>query len=528
MLSKKLLFWLFAAGLVVSFAAAWMERVPGYMDAEYYYGDALRLAAGKGWTENVIWNFLDQPIGLPHPAHVYWMPLATFLAVPGLWLFKTTSFLAARLLMILLAGAIAPATAWISFQFLKSRKFAVLSGFLALFSGFYLIYSTDTETYTPYLLLGGFVLLMGFRNDYNISWAQALGLGGITGLMHLARADGIVWFAGAGLILCWFGLEKWKVGEKVFRWFILRGSLLLVGYMMVMSPWFLRNFFEFGTIFVGGTSRTLWMTSYNQLFSYPPQQLSFQNWIASGWQAIIRARATALVDNLKTFLGVQAEVFLMPFILIGAYRLRHQKFVVYGLGLWLFTLVIMTFVFPLAGARGGFFHSGSATQILFWILAPPGLDGAIKWGARTRKWNREEAWFVFASGLVVIAAGFSSVIYYQNVIGPDINHPAWESGYQQAKGIEQTLVKLKIDEKETVLINNPPGYYAANGRAAIVIPNGTLQSTLLVATRYHVNYLILEKDHVTALEDLYRNPQSQHNFKLLGQVNDAYLFRIEP
>jgi hypothetical protein len=529
-LSKKWLLWLFAAGLIISFAAAWLESVPGYMDAEYYYGGALRLAQGKGWTENVIWNFLDQPQGLPHPAHLYWMPLASFLAVPGLWFFRTSSFLAARLLMILLAGAIAPLTAFISMTFLKNKKFAILSGFLALFPGFYLIYTTDTETYTPYLLLGGLVLLIGFKNGPRITWVDALVLGGITGCMHLARADGILWFGGTAIILLWFAFDKWKAGEAAGRWVISRCGLLGLGYLTVMSPWYLRNFIQLGSFFVAGTSRALWLTQYNQLFIYPPEQLNIQNWMASGWQAILQVRASALGDNLKTLVGVQGEVLLIPFILVGAYALRAHRFVVFGLLLWLITFIVMSLVFPLAGARGGFFHSGSATQILFWILAPPGLEKVIKFASRTgkRKWNRDEAWRVFATGMVLITAGLTGAIYTQNVIGADNTHPVWNSGNERAKDIEQELTRLAVGEAEPILINNPPGYFATNGRAAIVIPDGSVQSTLDVARRYQVKYMVLEKAHVDAMNVLYQSPQSDPHFKFLGQVNDARLFRIEP
>jgi hypothetical protein len=527
-LSRKLLFALFAAGMVLALIAAWLETVPGYMDAEYYYGGALRLVDGKGWTENVLWNYLDDPSGLPHPAHVYWMPLASFLAVPGMLLFNSRQFFAARLFMIVLAGLITPLTAWISFRLFKNQKYAILSGFLALFPGFYLIYSTDVETYTPYLLLGGLFFYIGFRHETNLTRGDVFLLGILCGLMHLARADGILWLFGAGMLLVWRTALKKDGKESQFSWIAVRGLLLVLGYGAMMSPWYLRNMMQFASLFPPGTSRALWLTDYNQVFIYPADQLTFKTWLESGWQAILQVRFTAMIENIKNMIGVQGEVFLLPFIVAGAYRLRQQHVVIFGMSMWALTFIVMSFVFPLAGSRGGFFHSGSALQIFFWMLAPVGLDGFVRWGGRVRKWQRDDSWKVFASGLVVIAAVMTGVIFWQNVIGQDFQYPAWAAGTRQAVQIEHLLKDLKINPDETIMINNAPGYFTATGRSAIVTPDGDPGTSLEAGRRYQVKYLVLEKAHVDGLDSLYQSPQSLSSFVLLGQVNDAYLFRMTP
>jgi hypothetical protein len=527
-MSRKFLFFLFAAGLVLSFTAAWFETVPGYMDAEYYYGGALRLAQGNGWTETVLWNYLDNPSGIPHPAHVYWMPLASFLAVPGMVIFNTTHFLAARSIMIILAALISPLTAFISFRLLKDQKYAILSGFLALFPGFYLVYTTDIETYTPYLISGGLILYFGFRQETGFSRVETFLLGILTGVMHLARADGLLWLFGIGLFCVWQAVYQKNGKENLFPWLVTRSLLLILGYGLVMAPWYLRNMLVFASPFPPGTSRALWLTTYNQLFSYPADRLNYQSWAAAGWQAAIQVRLTAVIDNLKNFIGVQGEIILLPFVLAGTYQLRHKKVAWFGWGMWLITFFMMSFVFPLAGSRGGFFHSGSALQIFFWILTPVGLDMFIKWGCKARKWNKTTAWQVFAGAMVVITAGLSAVIYWQYVIGPDIQNPVWALSDLKAKQIEQKLTDLKIGKDEPIMINNPPGYYTANGRTGIVTPDGDGEASLSAARQYAVQYLVLEKAHVEGLNFLYLSPNNQPNFQLLGQINDAFIFRIIP
>jgi hypothetical protein len=64
---------LFVAGL----GAIWIQS-PGYMDADYYFATGQELSRGHGFIEPFLWNYLDDPAGLPHPSHLYWLPL-TFL-----------------------------------------------------------------------------------------------------------------------------------------------------------------------------------------------------------------------------------------------------------------------------------------------------------------------------------------------------------------------------------------------------------------------------------------------------------------
>ena len=69
--------WLiFGLALLVRVLAALPQTQPNYMDAAYYLVGGQRLAQGFGFNDPYVWNYLDQPIGLPHPSHLYWMPLA--------------------------------------------------------------------------------------------------------------------------------------------------------------------------------------------------------------------------------------------------------------------------------------------------------------------------------------------------------------------------------------------------------------------------------------------------------------------
>jgi hypothetical protein len=115
---------LWALGLALVLLAAAFQSVPGYMDAEYYYAGGLRLAEGSGFSEPFLWNYLNDPVGLPTPSHTYWMPLASILAALGMVLTQSGGYLAARLFFFLLASLLPPFTAWFGWRLVNPGRIA--------------------------------------------------------------------------------------------------------------------------------------------------------------------------------------------------------------------------------------------------------------------------------------------------------------------------------------------------------------------------------------------------------------------
>ena len=65
---------LFILSLLLAIFAASFQDAPGYMDADYYFLGGQNLAAGNGFSEQILWNYLDDPNGLPHPCLLYTSP----------------------------------------------------------------------------------------------------------------------------------------------------------------------------------------------------------------------------------------------------------------------------------------------------------------------------------------------------------------------------------------------------------------------------------------------------------------------
>ncbi len=516
-MTRRGLLLLFLLGLAVPLVIAQFQSLPGYMDADYYFGGGLQLASGKGFTEPYLWNYLDNPAGLPHPSHTYWMPLASIIAALGMSVGGLT-YAAARLPFLLLAACVPPLTAALAFSFSQNRALALASGLLACFPVYYAPFLPVTDNYAIYMILGGGYLLLLQKE---VSPGKFVLLGIISGLMTLARSDGLLWLGITFLLALW----KAKQPNLLrFTFYSLRFAFFaLLGYLLIMGFWYVRNLSLFEGLMAPGTRYALWLTSYNETFAYPPAQITFENWLAAGLDSALKARLTALRLNLLNAFAAQGGIFLFPFIVIGLWQFRRDLRVRVGTLAWIGLLLAMTLVFPFAGPRGAFFHAGAALQTLWWSLAPLGLDAVIG-SARRRGWFTAQAFVIFRGALVVLSLAMTVLIVYIRVI-----QPGWETEDGLYVQVEQRLVERGAQPGDIVITRNPPGYYVAAGRAAIALPSSGLESILAVAARYDARFLVLEEKGVTGdLRTLYDAPGANPSFEYLGETDGTKLFEILP
>ena len=522
-MSRRDTLFLGVLGFLILLGIAAFEQVPGYMDADYYLATGKQIAAGNGFIEPFLWNYLDDPDGLPHPSHTYWMPLVSLLAALLPSLSGLDSWWATRIPFLLIGAFIPPVTASLAYSVTSRRPLALTSGVLAAFSGFYLPFLPTTDTFALYILTGGLFLSISIRyfTSTKPSLRTPLYLGILAGLMHLARADGLTWLLIAFLIIFispGSGSTGWK---KVLD--IARGiSIILLGYLAIMGPWFVRNAVTIGNILAPGGMKMLWLTSYNQIFSFPATGISPANWIQSGLGAIFKARAWSLGMNLATTLAVQGGIILLPFILIGIYRLRHEKAVLIAIAAWSLTLIMMTIAFPYAGARGGFFHSGAALQMMWWVVAPVGLEVAVHRISKWRRWQEQKAQATFRAGMIVLIVVISAFVLLMRL-------PGWGDEAANYTAIHQFLIQKKIPAGDVIIVSNPPGFYLVSSRPSIVLPDGTPETILALAEQYKARYLVLEPGSITTgLQQVYDQPDEFPYLLFLGEVDGTRIFAIEP
>jgi hypothetical protein len=497
---KILLIGLFLTALAVSLAEAFYIDQPGMMDACYYYSGGLNISRGKGWSEYFLWNYLDESAGVPHSSFAYWMPFPSVLAGLGMILFGK-GFRQAQIPFLILASGFPFLVFWIGRQLTGSFRISILAGFLAVFSGFYTVYWTNTESFLIYAWIGGLFIGLYPRMAEASRWAAGtLLIGILCGVAHLTRADGILFLALAGLLI--LGFRSVSLSEKIQR-LMLMGA----GYLAVCGFWYCRNLDTWGSLFPPGTGKTLWFTEYNDLFLFPSSKITVGRFFSGGFSQIISARGNALLFNTLTVVFVAGLIFLFPLICYGVFLLRREARIRTALIYFSSIFLLMTIVYPFAGPRGGFLHSSAALLPVAAAAASTGLDGVIERLARWRNWEPVSARNVLGAGTAVLALFASAAVFHQRVVGSNPARTLWDSmNAEYPAGISR--LGGDLPDSTLFMVNTPPCFYAQTGFSAVPVPAGTPTMLMDAADRFGVDYIILDSNTPEGLLSLFQGTAS--------------------
>jgi len=511
--------------------AFWVSQLtqPTYMDAYYYTTNGQRLAGGHGFTESVIWQFLDDPQGLPTPSHTYWMPLPSILAAAGYML--RDDFTGAQMLFWLLGGLLPLLAYGVSRQLSGERWQGWVAAMLAAAGGYYAPYLGQPSTFAPFAWAGGISLLAvglarmpagvanhrrGLLKPGNAWYWFVAGLA--AGLAHLTRADGLILLVVAFLFwvaYAWSGRDQWRMtGSRSLA----RLALLLGGYLLVMAPWFFRNSQVTGGLLSTAGAQSIFLTTYDDLFAYG-RTIGSDTFFEWGWNNIIQSRLQGAAVGLQTLVAIPGLIFLGPFILIGLvnlYRRRLAKTLLQPLLLYILVLLLSTvllFTFP--GMRGSLFHSSVALWPWTTALAAAGIGFSVDWiAARLSHWQPERAKRIFSTIFIIVALLITYFVS-QFRLFPDMDPAVYRQiGEQVAAG-------------SVVMIGNAPALNYYTGLAAVSVPNEPAPVLLQAADRYGVTYLVLDKNRPLPLDALYRGEIMDDRLRLLSTFDDVQLYEIQ-
>jgi 4-amino-4-deoxy-L-arabinose transferase-like glycosyltransferase len=501
-----LLVLLFLTALAASLAEAYFLRQPGTMDACYYYSGGWNFAHGLGWNEFFLWNYLDDFAVLPHPGNMYWMPFPSLIAAAGMFL-AGEGFRQAQIPLFLLATGFPFLVFFFGKRLTGSFRVSLLAGFFSIGSGFYAIYWMNTESFLAYAWIGGLIFLLAPRAAGGNRWTYTLLVGILCGLAHMTRADGVLFLAVVGLLI-W--IEPSLSGSGRLRRLLALGA----GYLLASGPWYARNFTAWGSLFPPGTEKAAWLMEYNDLFRFPSSGITIERFLSSGIEAILAARWEALQANFMTVSFVLGLVFLLPLIGWGCYLLRRKPTARTAWWFFLIVFVLMTFVYPFQGSRGGLFHSTAALLSIVCIAASEGLDDVIDRLARWRTWDSTSAKNVLSAGMAVLALATSGVIYASRVVGNDPADPNWSSlNTEYTRGISRLGESTPASTR--FMVNNPPCFYVLTGYAAVPVPTGGISMLLEAADRYGVRYVVLDSNVPDSLQSLYQSEISHPRLRKL-------------
>lgn len=506
---------LVTAALLVGSVTAVLIDQPGYVDAYYYFNAAQRLVSGEGLTDSYLWTYIGAPASLPAPSHTYWMPLASLVQAASMAVLGG-GFGAAQVPSVLCYAGLVALTAYVTLQMTGgNRRLVWTAGLLAIFSGFFVPFWVTSDAFALFGLVGALALfsMARGRQQRSAGWYAAAGL--FSALAHLSRADGML----LAIVLAVVALLP---GPQLGRRERAVGALSgLVVYGVVMLPWVLRNMQVVGAPLGVGGLQTAWLTDYNDIVRYPGS-ISAQEFWDWGVGNILRSRLMVFMNNLGTFVAVETWVVLGPFVIIGLWNRRAHP-VTGTVALYALALhAAMTLVFALPGYRGGLFHSSSALIPYWAAFGILGLDDAIGWASKKRRWRRQQAAVVFEGAAVAISVLLSLWICMQRI--PAMNDNA----------VFYRELRDDLPADAVVMVNDPAAFYYHTGLSAVVVPNNPPPSIVQIAERYGVTHVILDVNRTEPMDGLFSRAEDYPFVELMEvygqstptQEDDRRLFQV--
>jgi hypothetical protein len=531
---------LFAAGLVVNLAVAAFQRSAGYMDADYYYAGGIQLSQGHGFNELAIWNYLNDPSALPSPSHGYWYPLASMIAAGGMILAGSTSYAAARGGFIVIAALIPPLAAALAIRLTGQQDLALTAGVLSILPTYFTAFMPVTDNYGLYIVLGAAFFLLADRGArLGRSLVPVFGAGLSAGLMSLARSDGVLWvLAGIAFIVLrtLFPPETRDKSAGSIRDLpveigaqrraaiaLSQIGTLLLGFLLIALPWYLRNYRTWGAFLAPGSSRALMLRNYADTFAFPASRLTLTYLLGAGWHNLLSVRIQALLANLDATGNLQISLFLLPFALVGLWGLRRDTIIQIGSFVWLILLVVMSLLFPFAGPRGSFTHADAALYTVWWGAAVAGVGATLAWTERKGWRFIAERRRLVLLALILVNTLFSVFLVQSRVIALD-----WDRFSRVYTLVEAKIRTDGAPPNLPVMVVDPPAYFTTNRRPSIVVPDEDTSKVRRAAEKFGAGYLVLESGYLRtpSLKRLYDSPSSDPTFRFVGQVEDAKIYRI--
>ncbi len=484
---------LYALALVVRLVLIVLYPDPAYPDSYYYVDVARAIADGRGFQVDFIWVFAEvggtlplDPV-LPIPSNAHWMPLASLIQVPFIWLLGPNALASA--LPFAFLGALAAPLVWAIGREAGARPIvAIGAGVLTAIPGLLLVFLVQPDNFSLYQPLVAGALWMAARGLKGQARSFALG-GLLVGLATLSRNDGLLVGATLGLAFAWDRWRAWRSGGARLPAIPLWAAVACFGlFLAVMAPWWWRQLETFGQLSPSTASgKVLFIRSIGEWNSITTPA-TLDHLLGQGIGPLIASRIGGFVAALDIFNTLVAVRFLLPLMLIGAWARRRSPdfgpYFVYVAILFSFSALVSAVHVP----GGTFIHSAVALAPHGYLLALEGIAVAVGWiAAHRRAWNRETATALFSSAIVAIVV----LVAVPGVLG---THARWGRERTERRAIAAALDLAGAAPDARLMTLDAAGFRYHTGHGGVVTPNDPLETIREVAMAYRLEWLVIERD----------------------------------
>ncbi|HVM30007.1 MAG TPA: glycosyltransferase family 39 protein [Candidatus Limnocylindrales bacterium] len=474
---------LFGIAVAARAAVAMLHGEPAYADSYYYVNVARELASGQGFQVGYIWNFIDVggtvPVAptLPVPSNAHWMPLASIVQVPFIWLLGPSP-LASTLPFWLIGALAAPLAYSIARDAALGRSSAITAGLLTAVPLGLTPFMAQPDNFGLFMTLAAATLWLASRGSRGDG--RALVLGGLTtGLAMLSRNDGVLLLLPMGLATVVL-IRRSETPSRA----LLAGATAAAVLLATLTPWLIRQLVTFGSFAPSAASgHMLWLTDYEQQFSVsdPPTLAGF---LAAGVGPILESRIDGLISTLTILIVAPFAVVLAVFLGVGIWRHRRsphfREFFVYAIAL----IGASALVFSVHAGRGFFLHSVGALLPHAYVLVAAGVAAVTAWVARRRvTWHAPRATRMFLAAAVAVSF-LAAALQIHGTAG------AWADSASPKRDMNDVLAALAPDER--VMSADPGSLNYLYGLPGVLTPQDPLPVIENVARAYEIRWLLLE------------------------------------
>ena len=532
---------LYGLALVVRLLLIWHFPDPAYPDSFYYVDVARSLAAGHGFSVDLVWIFPEvggvlpaNPV-LPIPSNAHWMPLASLVQVPFLMVFGNVAW-ASALPFALIGATAAPLTWAVARDAGARRAVSIGAGFLTAVPLLSLTYMVQPDNFSLFQPLVVASLWMGARGLKGSPRSFALA-GLLAGLATLSRNDGLLVLVALGIAWLW---DRWRARRKSLGGgadhadrrtrpaIPMAAALACVGlFVLVMAPWWLRQLAVFGSISPSSTSGRVFFIRDIGEWNSITTPATLDHLLGMGIGPFLATRVGGLVAAVMIFTTLVAGFALAPFMVVGGWARRRSldfgPFFLYGGLLFAFSALVSAVHVP----GGTFIHSAVALAPHAYILALEGIAIAVGWiAARRRAWDQVAATRTFIGASLAFAAVTA-------FFGSLFVHQVWADSRAKFVAVGQALDRAGAPLTDRVMSIDASGTKYWTGRGGVVLVNDPIETVELVARGYDVRWLVLDgQDSVKAagpiLDDISRPAWLGQPIELRGDPNPLVVYPVVP
>ncbi len=499
---------LYAGAVLIRWHANAERQSAGHGDVAAYYHVARNLHQGRGFVQDFVADFLQDPATVPTPSNTWWLPLPSVIAWLGMEACDSGDYAAAKAAMILCSSLVVVLAYAAGLLLLRTRAAALACGLLA--AGFHLFLDQPCQTLShgPYAVCAGGALLVLLALPRAPRLLPLFGL--LFGLAYLCRGDSQVLLVSlpCALLLA-------RRGGRLRTLPLLKDLALAAAlFLLVVAPWWARNERVLGEPMPSGVKRAVFARTHEAWFT-APERLTRERYLAWGWEKILEQKKASVLDALGftplcLYAGLARGQELEP---------RHAQYRLALLGKWVMTpLLWLGFLWLLLRRRA------QAMLLLLHILLLVVVYGLL-FTAIGRESYRSSLFGVLPFFVVAVVAALALLLRPVALRRPRCAALALLvlAALLSAGNVLAAIPRLQAKGRETenmlepfrecgrwlgerglrdavFFCRNPWEFSTETGARAVMIPFADAAYLLDTARRLGVEYLVDEESRSVALE----------------------------